>query len=765
MTHYSDNNHSNGDVSTTAIMPRPPQKKAPSLRTRIAVVAGSVLFFGVIGVIAQISSGDLNFSPRDLLPALTRVREAHAPSGARNDAKDQTKLEQTTGRPGKIYYERTTTPTPTAEPRRTYAEKTTSEPHGYQYPEKTMAPDRFDKKGDYFTPKEGPRKDPLPPKKEGGADHGSPTKIENPVIEQEPIDSNRKIIRTGEMDFEIDSYKVAVNTITRLIVQIKGAFVADSKSAQMKSGKIQGYMVVRMPPQFLDQFILDLDRDLGKIGELKTERLNSQDVTKQFTDTESALKAARTMEERLLNIIKTGKGEIKDLIVAENALGEWRTKIEKMEGELRYYANQVSLSTLTISLSEREPKAQFTLIAAENVTMRLEVDDVKQAHRSAEKAVFDAKGRIVRSEVKQHAAGQVEAILHAEVPPATKDTFRDIVKKLGILSQDESQFQQEARGSAGKPTEAVKPKEQDARLELSFYNLANVKPRQSATLRIAAANVPVAYQKLHDAIARAKGQVRDTNLDENDKRNISAIIDFTILTADKETKETLDKALEEAGPLLSRHNTQTRNTELASERKFGYYVTLVSTANIQPREKTDLKLEVQTVDEAAMKLKERAAAVQGRLVDSRTQFRPSGETAATLEFDVPLKSKDVLLRQFKEVGVKLIGQEEERFPTAPDNDLAIARIKVEIIGPNPIVPSDEGFGSYLRTGFYRSFQILATSVMLIIIGASVILPWALLIWAGYKVYSRFNPAPTPPTVTVAASPVSAPAEGVKPVGA
>ncbi len=41
--------------------------------------------------------------------------------------------------------------------------------------------------------------------------------------------------------------KVAALTITRLIVQIKGAFVADSKSAQLKNGKIQGYMVVRMP--------------------------------------------------------------------------------------------------------------------------------------------------------------------------------------------------------------------------------------------------------------------------------------------------------------------------------------------------------------------------------------------------------------------------------------------------------------------------------------------------------------------------------------
>ena len=87
---------------------------------------------------------------------------------------------------------------------------------------------------------------------------------------------------------------------------------------------------------------------MAKSGELKNQRIISMDVTKQYTDIESRLRAARTMEERLIQIIKIGKGEIKDLVAAERELGVWRTKIEEMEGEIRYYGNQVSLSTLTI---------------------------------------------------------------------------------------------------------------------------------------------------------------------------------------------------------------------------------------------------------------------------------------------------------------------------------------------------------------------------------------------------------------------------------
>src|SRR5207253_181044 len=167
----------------------------------------------------------------------------------------------------------------------------------------------------------------------------------------------------------------------------------DSKSAQLKNGKIQGYMVVRLPPQHLDQFILDLDRDLGKIGELKTERIQSQDVTKQYTDIESRLKAARTMEERLLNIIKTGKGEIKDLIAAERELGVWRTKIEEMEGEIRYYNNQVSLSTLTIALEEKSIRSPAALVTSERVNMEIEVEDVEKALKDIVAAVTQDKVR------------------------------------------------------------------------------------------------------------------------------------------------------------------------------------------------------------------------------------------------------------------------------------------------------------------------------------------------------------------------------------
>src|SRR5205807_5632102 len=168
-----------------------------------------------------------------------------------------------------------------------------------------------------------------------------------------PAAVGRKVIRSGDIEFEVESFDSSVAAITKLIAAIPGGFVATVNSEKLPNGKVRGSVVVRVPPEALDMLVLDLRKELGRGGELKTLRIGSQDITKQYTDLESRLKAARTMEERLLQIIKDGKGEIKDLVAAEKELGVWRTRVEEIEGELRYYNNMVSLSTLTVNLTEK----------------------------------------------------------------------------------------------------------------------------------------------------------------------------------------------------------------------------------------------------------------------------------------------------------------------------------------------------------------------------------------------------------------------------
>ncbi len=502
-------------------------------------------------------------------------------------------------------------------------------------------------------------------------DDKKPPQIELPPQEKPqpkivvPENTGRKIIRTGEMEFETESFDKSVDAINGLINAVQGGFIATVNSDKLPNGKMRGSVVVRMPPQHLDKFLFDLRRELTKTGELKNQRIGSQDVTKAYSDIESRLRAARAIEERLINIIKTGKGEIKDLVAAERELGVWRTKIEEMEGEIRYYNNQVGLSTLTISLSEKEILTPTAIVVTETVTIRLEVDEVAKAHQTAMKAIEDLKGRITHSELKQHSAGQFQSVLRAELPPASKEIFVEQLKKLGLVSDFQENQRQHTEGGTGKAP-ALKPKSSDVHFDITMHNTANIRPRLSADLKIATTDVPAAYNKLLVAIAKAKGQVRDGKLSEKDKLNIHATLEFNVPSSEKQG---IDKLLEDFGLTLERINVQAPISELSTERKFGYTLLLRDFASIPPRQGVVEVIAATDVPGAYQKLQDAISKAKGQISAANLDEKDKLHIHAHIEFTVPSEERKTFEKLLEEIGSLLSRDKFE----APINQLSTAK--------------------------------------------------------------------------------------------
>jgi hypothetical protein len=646
--------------------------------------------------------------------------------------------------------------------------------------------------------------------------------------------AQRKIIRTGDLVFEVGVFDDTVAQITRLIGAIPGAFVATVNSEKLPNGKVKGSVVVRVPPESLDKFVLDLRQALAKGGELKSQKIGSADVTKQYTDIESRLRAARTMEERFLAIIKNGKGEVKDLIAAERELGVWRTKIEEMEGEIRYYNSQVALSTLTITAYEKEIRAAAAMVITEQVTMKIEADDVEKSLQTALLAVTEAKGRVSKSDLKQYAAGQLEAVLSFEVAPAQAGAVKDKLKKLGIVTHQDAQRLQQAEGGTA-PLGEIKSRTDDVRFHVTLYNVANIQPREAYVLQVVVRDVPAEYKKLLDGVAAARGQVRVSQLDEKDRTNTFAQLDFDVPATQREL---FDKVLAGLGDVVSRNTTRAGPGESATDRKVGYRLTLKSESSVPPRETFTLSVYSLDVPAAYRKLQEAAAQLKGnvralqlneqdknnisaqfdvdllrgdmpvldRLLDdagevvSRTTSRvPPGEIATdrkvgyrltlrsqipareTLDlnievadvehsaaalaalvkgvhgrvtawegtqdasgnavtiqlFDVPLAAKETLATQVKAIG-KVRGQKAAQNLQAPDGKLATAHLNVRLTNVTPIVPSDDGIWPQVRRSLGYAFMLLSVSLMFLIVGVSVLLPWALIVWLGIKVVRRMR---------------------------
>ncbi len=537
----------------------------------------------------------------------------------------------------------------------------------------------------------------------------------------------RKIIlRSGEIEFEIESFDSAVAGITKLVTGIKGAFVGTVNSEKLPNGKVKGTITVRVPPEFLDGLVLDLRRDLGKNGELKGQRIGSQDVTKQYTDLESRLRAARTMETRLLEIIKTGKGEIKQLLEAEKELGIWRTKIEESEGEMRYYNNLASLSTLSIVLAEKEIRSAAGITENERVQAGIEVEDVDKAFRDAVAAVLAAKGRIAKSELKQLSAGQFNATLNFEIAPDASGPMRDRLRQLGRISRLEIDRTQQA--TAGTVTKDAKITQGDSSFYVQIYNLANVAPRETTTVQLAALDVVAAYRTIRDAVEKGKGRIVATTVNESDPHNVTAQLDFEL----KRTEDgTLQAVLVAAGDAISRTVTRASESDANTDTKTLYRMSFVNAARLRPRETTTLGVEVDDVDGVSAVFAAHVAEAKGRVSDSQIAHEPSGKTTARLVYDLPLAAASGLIEKLKTAGTVRVNQ-TSRDPKATDGKFASARIEVTLSNTDLLLPKDDGVWHQVRKGIAFSATALLASLSWLIFALCVVLPWMIVVYGGYR---------------------------------
>jgi uncharacterized protein DUF4349 len=93
---------------------------------------------------------------------------------------------------------------------------------------------------------------------------------------------------------------------------------------------------------------------LKGLGKVETETVSTQDVTKAYADLETRLRVKRDSEGRLREILRTRTARLSDVLEAERELTRVVEEIEQIEGERRYYDQQIALSTLSAALHEPE---------------------------------------------------------------------------------------------------------------------------------------------------------------------------------------------------------------------------------------------------------------------------------------------------------------------------------------------------------------------------------------------------------------------------
>lgn len=167
-----------------------------------------------------------------------------------------------------------------------------------------------------------------------------------------PETTNRKLIKTVDMNVETEEYDVLFPKVEKRITEL-GGYIENLSEQQDGYGYERNLRYVsitaRIPADRLDNFLTEVEAASNVLS--RNERV--EDVTLSYVDLESRKKALTTERDRLLELLEQAE-TVEDIITIEGRISQVSYEIESMESQLRTYDNQINYSTVYLYISEVE---------------------------------------------------------------------------------------------------------------------------------------------------------------------------------------------------------------------------------------------------------------------------------------------------------------------------------------------------------------------------------------------------------------------------
>jgi glycine cleavage system regulatory protein len=282
-------------------------------------------------------------------------------------------------------------------------------------------------------------------------------------------------------------------------------------------------------------------------------------------------------------------------------------------------------------------------------------------------------------------------------------------------------------------------------LQVRLVGMEQLAPRETHSLGVAAKEVPAAYQALLAAVADAGGRVINSELNEKDRRSVTGMLAVEFLRADADK---IDKALSAAGAVYTRSVTRSPDVQNTVDSKLRMNVQIVNVAQLPPRETGKLGVIVSDVAAAAQQAADAAVALGGRVTESRVSSDAAGQNTGTVVVDLPLRSAGQLRSAVAGLGERRV-DETAINPASPDNEIGRARFEITLQSRDQIVGRDDGIAATLRRALQTSAKGLLVSLQVLVVGLLFVVPWAMLVYLGYRLVRRSRtrgeagPTPSP----------------------
>ena len=166
--------------------------------------------------------------------------------------------------------------------------------------------------------------------------------------------SKRKLITTVNLETESDDVEGFSKNMEKRIVSLGG--YVESSNVYSGSGNYDNYydsssksaeITARIPAEKLPEFLNDVDGS----SNIVRKSVNTRDVTLEYTDTE-AHERALSAEQKSLEKMMEHAESIDDILAIQTQLTDVRYRLDSIRSQLRTYDNDITYSTVYISVTE-----------------------------------------------------------------------------------------------------------------------------------------------------------------------------------------------------------------------------------------------------------------------------------------------------------------------------------------------------------------------------------------------------------------------------
>lgn len=176
----------------------------------------------------------------------------------------------------------------------------------------------------------------------------------------------QKLIKRVTLDTETEDLDTMLTEVGKQVNLLQGYI----ESRQVYNGSAysgrrvrNAELVIRIPADRLNEFVTHVEG----VSNVVSMNESQDDITLQYVDTESRMKALQAEQERLLELMEQAE-DMTSLLQIEERLTQVRYELESVTSQLRVYDNLVDYATVTLYISE---VVEYTPVAEETIWDRI----------------------------------------------------------------------------------------------------------------------------------------------------------------------------------------------------------------------------------------------------------------------------------------------------------------------------------------------------------------------------------------------------------